>query len=238
MGASSPCSPTSAAAASTASPGTRPGPSSSNKQNVFDDFIAAAEWLIANGYTSTPKLGIQGGSNGGLLVAACLTQRPDLFGATIPEVGVLDMMRYHLQSANAKQWSTDYGLADRSEEEFEFMYAYSPLHNIEEGACYPPTLITTAKGDDRVAPWHSYKFAAALQKAQECDNPVVLRVETRAGHGAGKPTWMVIEEIAEKYAFLSKHLGMDGGVIRAPRASRGTIIGTRDSGLGTEGSLN
>ena len=179
-----------------------------DKQNVFDDFIAAGEWLIANKYTSNKRLAIMGGSNGGLLVGACLTQRPDLYGAAVPEVGVLDMLRYHTQSANAKQWSTDYGLSE-NEDEFHALYAYSPYHNTKKGACYPPTLVTTARGDDRVAPWHSFKFAAALQAAQGCDNPVYIRTETRAGHGAGKPTWMVIEEVAEEYAFIMHHLGMD-----------------------------
>jgi prolyl oligopeptidase len=179
-----------------------------NKQNVFDDFIAAAEWLIENGYTLTPKLAIQGGSNGGLLVGACMTQRPDLFGACLPAVGVLDMLRYHTASANARNWSTDYGLSE-VEPEFRAQYAYSPVHNTRPGTCYPPTLVTTADHDDRVVPWHSFKFAAALQHAQACDNPILIRIETRAGHGAGKPTWMVIEEIADSWAFLVRHLGMD-----------------------------
>ncbi len=176
------------------------------KQNVFDDFIAAAEYLIAEGYTSSPKLAIQGGSNGGLLVAASLIQRPDLFGAALPAVGVLDMLRYHLPSANARNWNTDYGLSE-VKEEFEAQYAYSPLHNLEEGACYPPTLVTTADHDDRVVPWHSYKFGAAMQFAQGCESPVLVRVETRAGHGAGKPTWMQIEDIADQWAFILRHLG-------------------------------
>jgi prolyl oligopeptidase len=178
-----------------------------NKQNVFDDFIAAAEYLVKEKYTTPKKLAIQGGSNGGLLVGACITQRPELFGAAIPAVGVLDMLRYHLPSANARNWSTDYGLSE-NEEDFNAQYKYSPLHNLEEGACYPPTLITTADHDDRVVPWHSFKFAAAIQEAQGCANPVLIRVETRAGHGAGKPTWMVIEEYADQWAFLMKHLAM------------------------------
>ncbi len=176
-----------------------------NKQNVFDDFIASAEWLIENGYTSPEKLAIQGGSNGGLLVGAVLTQRPDLFGATLPAVGVMDMLRYHTASANARAWSGDYGLSE-NEDEFQALRAYSPVHNIEEGVCYPPTLVTTADHDDRVVPWHSYKFGAALQHAQGCDEPVLVRVETRAGHGAGKPTWMRIEEMADQYAFLEAML--------------------------------
>ncbi len=178
------------------------------KQNVFDDFIAAAEWLIANGYTSTEKLVIQGGSNGGLLVGAAMTQRPDLFGAALPAVGVLDMLRYHLPSANARNWNTDYGLSE-VEEEFRAQYAYSPYHNVKPGTCFPPTLVTTADHDDRVVPWHSFKFAAELQHAQRCDNPVLIRVETRAGHGAGKPTWMQIENIADQFAFALWALGAD-----------------------------
>lgn len=178
------------------------------KQNVFDDFIAAAEWLIANDYTSPSKLAIQGRSNGGLLVGAAMTQRPDLFGAALPAVGVLDMLRYHTASANARQWSSDYGLSE-NEEEFEALYAYSPYHKVQQGVCYPPTLVTTADHDDRVVPWHSYKFGAALQKAQSCDNPILIRIETRAGHGAGKPTWMQIEDVADHWAFLVKELGVE-----------------------------
>ncbi len=177
------------------------------KQNVFDDFIAAAEWLIAEKYTSTPKLAIRGRSNGGLLVGAVMTQRPDLFGAALPSVGVLDMLRYHTASANARQWSTDYGLSENPDE-FKAQYAYSPVHNVKAGQCYPPTLITTADRDDRVVPWHSYKFAAALQRAQGCRNPILLRVETRAGHGAGKPVWMQIEDWADQWAFLVQALRM------------------------------
>ncbi len=179
-----------------------------NKQNVFDDFIAAAEWLIAEGYTSSERIAIQGGSNGGLLVGATLNQRPDLFGAALPAVGVLDMLRYHLPSANARNWSTDYGLSE-NEEDFRAQYAYSPLHTVQEGGCYPPTLITTADHDDRVVPWHSFKYAAAMQKAQGCDNPVLIRVETRAGHGAGKPTWMQIEDVADQWAFAAWALGFE-----------------------------
>ena len=178
-----------------------------NKQNVFDDFIAAAEWLLDNNYTSIPKLAIQGGSNGGLLVGAVMTQRPDLFGACLPDVGVLDMLRYHLASANAFSWSSDYGLSE-NKGEFQALYAYSPYHNIEEGVCYPPTLITTADHDDRVVPWHSYKFGAQLQYTQKCDNPILVRVETRAGHGAGMPTWMRIEKYADEWAFLYQVLHM------------------------------
>jgi prolyl oligopeptidase len=171
------------------------------KQNVFDDFIAGAQHLVGQGYTSPEKLAIQGASNGGLLVAAVLTQRPDLFGAALPAVGVLDMLRYHTASLNARQWSSDYGLSE-NEEESQALFAYSPVHNVREGTCYPPTLITTADRDDRVVPWHSFKFGAALQHAQGCGNPILVRVETRAGHGAGKPTWMRIEEVTDAWAFL------------------------------------
>ncbi len=177
------------------------------KQNAFDDFIAAAEWLIANKYTSTPKLAIGGGSNGGLLVGACLTQRPDLYGATLPAVGVLDMLRFH-KFTIGHAWIDDYGSSD-DVEEFKALLKYSPLHAIKPGTCYPPTLITTADHDDRVVPAHSFKFAAALQAAQSCDNPVLIRIETRAGHGAGKPTAKIIEEAADKWAFLVKALGVD-----------------------------
>lgn len=175
------------------------------KQNVFDDFIAAAEYLIAQGYTTASRLAIQGGSNGGLLVGAAITQRPDLFGAALPAVGVLDMLRYHTPSANARAWSTDYGLSENPDE-FGALYAYSPVHNTVQGECYPATLITTGDHDDRVVPWHSYKFAAVLQRDQGCSEPVLLRVETRAGHGAGTPTWMRIESYADQWAFLEAAL--------------------------------
>jgi prolyl oligopeptidase len=177
------------------------------KQNVFDDFIAAAEYLIAERYTQPSRLAISGRSNGGLLVGATLLQRPDLFAAALPAVGVLDMLRYHTASANARQWSSDYGLSENVEE-FKALAAYSPVHNVVPGRCYPPTLVTTADRDDRVVPWHSYKFAAALQHAQACQNPVLIRVETRAGHGAGKPTWMQIEDFADQWAFAAAALGM------------------------------
>jgi prolyl oligopeptidase len=176
----------------------------SHKQNVFDDFIAAAEWLISNQYTQTPKLAIGGGSNGGLLVGACLTQRPDLYGATLPAVGVLDMLRFH-KFTIGHAWVDDYGSSDNPEE-FKALYKYSPLHAIKPGTCYPPTMITTADHDDRVVPAHSFKFAATLQAAQACDNPILIRIETRAGHGAGKPTAKIIEEAADKWAFLVKVL--------------------------------
>ena len=176
-----------------------------DKQNVFDDFIAAGEYLVESGYTTPEKMGIQGGSNGGLLVGATLTQRPDLFSAALPAVGVLDMLRYHTPSANARAWSSDYGLSE-NKDEFEALYAYSPLHNTKPGTCYPATLDTTGDHDDRVVPWHSYKFAAQLQADQSCDNPILLRVETRAGHGAGTPTWMQIEGYADQWAFLESAL--------------------------------
>jgi prolyl oligopeptidase len=189
-----------------------------NKQNVFDDFIAAAEWLIQNKYTSTPKLAIYGGSNGGLLVGACMTQRPDLFGACLPAVGVMDMLRFHTFTIGWA-WKDDYGSSE-DPEQFKAIYAYSPLHNIKPGTCYPPTLITTADHDDRVVPAHSFKFAAALQAAQSCDNPVLIRIETRAGHGAGKPTAKIIEEAADRWAFLVKVLGVPGAP-RGELSSRG-----------------
>lgn len=178
-----------------------------NKQNVFDDFIAAAEWLIANKYTSTPKLAIRGGSNGGLLVGACMTQRPDLFGAALPAVGVLDMLRFHT-STIGWAWASDYGRSDNVDD-FRVQYAYSPLHNIKQGTHYPPTLITTGDHDDRVVPWHSFKYAATLQAAQTGDAPALIRVETSAGHGAGKPTAKQIEEQADLWAFLAKVLNIE-----------------------------
>jgi prolyl oligopeptidase len=182
------------------------GGTKQNKQNVFDDFIAAAEWLISNKYTQSKKLAIQGGSNGGLLVGAVMTQRPDLFGACLPAVGVMDMLRFH-QFTAGRYWVDDYGSADNPEE-FKALYAYSPYHNLK-AAKYPPTLVTTADTDDRVVPGHSFKFAAALQHAQRGDAPVLIRIETRAGHGAGKPTSKIIEEVADQQAFLVKHLGME-----------------------------
>jgi len=176
------------------------------KQNVFDDFIAAAQWLIDNKYTSTPKLAIGGGSNGGLLVGAALTQRPDLFGAALPAVGVMDMLRFQ-KFTIGWAWVSDYGSSDNADE-FKALYAYSPLHNIKPGTSYPPTLITTADHDDRVWPGHSFKFAAALQAAQAGSAPVLIRIETKAGHGAGKPTTKIIEELADRWAFLVKTLEM------------------------------
>lgn len=178
-----------------------------DKQNVFDDFIAAAEWLIANRYTSPQKLAIGGGSNGGLLVGACMTQRPDLFGAALPAVGVMDMLRFH-KFTIGWAWTAEYGSPDVPEE-FQVLRAYSPLHNLKPGTAYPATMITTADHDDRVVPAHSFKFAAALQAAHRGDNPVLIRIETKAGHGAGKPTTKQIEEVADKWAFLVKVLEMD-----------------------------
>jgi prolyl oligopeptidase len=177
------------------------------KQNVFDDFIAAAEWLITNKYTSTPKLAIGGGSNGGLLVGACLTQRPDLFGAALPAVGVMDMLRFQ-KFTIGWGWVSDYGSSDNPED-FKTLYAYSPLHHIKPGVSYPATLITTADHDDRVVPAHSFKFAATLQAAQTGDAPVLIRIETKAGHGAGKPISKIIEEVADSWGFLTRVLNMD-----------------------------
>jgi prolyl oligopeptidase len=190
-----------------------------HKQNVFDDFIAAAQYLVDEKYTSPAKIAIRGRSNGGLLVGAVLTQRPDLFGAALPAVGVLDMLRYHTPSSNARQWSSDYGLSENADE-FRAQLAYSPLHNVHK-VCYPPTLVTTAERDDRVVPWHSYKFTATMQAAQICPNPVMLRVETRAGHGAGKPVWMQIEDYADQWAFLVKSLHMEQGELSSQRANAG-----------------
>ncbi|MEM1393734.1 MAG: prolyl oligopeptidase family serine peptidase [Cyanobacteria bacterium P01_H01_bin.150] len=177
------------------------------KQNVFDDFIAAAEWLIDNSYTNSEKLAIAGGSNGGLLVGACMTQRPELFGAALPAVGVLDMLRFH-KFTIGWAWVPEYGSSENPEE-FKTLYKYSPLHNLKPGTAYPATLITTADHDDRVVPAHSFKFAAALQAAHNGEAPVLIRIETKAGHGAGKPTAKIIEEVADKWAFLVKNLGVD-----------------------------
>lgn len=177
-----------------------------NKQNVFDDFIAAGEWLIANRYTNPSKLAIAGASNGGLLVGACLTQRPELFGAALPAVGVMDMLRFH-KFTIGWAWVPEYGSSENPDD-FAALFAYSPLHNIKPGTCYPATLITTADHDDRVVPAHSFKFAAALQAAQGCDKPVLIRIDTRAGHGAGKPIAKVIEESADRMAFLVRVLRM------------------------------
>ena len=176
------------------------------KQNVFDDFIAAAEHLVKAGYTSPKKLAVAGGSNGGLLVGAVVNQRPDLFGAALPAVGVMDMLRYHKFTVGWG-WVPEYGSAEDAKM-FPVLHAYSPLHNLKPGTCYPATLVTTADHDDRVVPGHSFKYAAALQAAQGCDNPALIRIETRAGHGAGKPTSKQIEEAADRLAFLVKTLGV------------------------------
>jgi len=176
------------------------------KQNVFDDFIAAGEWLIANKYTSTPKLAVFGGSNGGLLIGAVLNQRPDLFGAAMPAVGVMDMLRFQ-KFGFGTQWVGEYGSSDNPED-FKVLRAYSPLHNIRKGIEYPPTLITTSDHDDRVMPGHSLKYAATLQQAQEGPAPILIRIETRAGHGAGKPTTKQIDEWADRFTFLKSALKM------------------------------
>ena len=177
------------------------------KQNVFDDFIGAAEWLISEGYTCKDKLAIVGGSNGGLLVGACMTQRPDLFGVAIPEVGVMDMLRYH-KFTIGWNWASDYGTSEDSKEMFEYLRGYSPLHNLKPGTAYPATLVTTADHDDRVVPAHSFKFAATLQECHQGDNPVLIRIDTKAGHGGGKPLAKILEEQADIYGFILYNLGV------------------------------
>ena len=178
-----------------------------NKQNVFDDFIGAAEWLIAQGYTKPEKLAIVGGSNGGLLVGACMTQRPELYAVAIPQVGVMDMLRYH-KFTIGWNWAPDYGTSEDSEEMFKYLYGYSPLHNLKPGVSYPATLVTTADHDDRVVPAHSFKFAATLQECNAGPNPCLIRIDSKAGHGGGKPLAKVLEEQADIYAFIFKNLGM------------------------------
>ncbi len=179
-----------------------------NRQNVFDDFIAAAEYLVDEGYTSHEKIAIAGGSNGGLLVGAVMTQRPDLAAVAFPAVGVLDMLRYHTFTAGAG-WAFDYGTSEESEEMFRYLLGYSPVHNVREGMIYPSTMITTADHDDRVVPAHSFKFAAELQSKHTGDNPVLIRIETRAGHGAGRTTESVINEWADRYAFAWFVMGIN-----------------------------
>jgi prolyl oligopeptidase len=178
-----------------------------NKQNVFNDMIAAAEWLVANQYSNPKKLAVRGGSNGGLLVGAVMTQRPDLFAVAIPQVGVMDMLRYHKFTVGWG-WVVEYGNAETSEADFRNIYKYSPLHNIKAGTCYPATLVTTADHDDRVVPAHSFKFTATLQEAQSCNKPTLIRIETKAGHGAGKPVSKQIEESADIWSFIMYNLGM------------------------------
>ena len=183
-----------------------------NKQNVFDDFIAAAEHLIAEGYTSTEKLAIAGGSNGGLLVGACMTQRPDLYAVALPAVGVMDMLRFHLFTIG-HGWVVEYGCSDNAEQ-FEYLYKYSPLHNLREGVSYPATLVTTADHDDRVVPAHSFKFAATLQHCHAGNTPVLIRIDSNAGHGAGKPTAKRIEEAADTYAFIFENTNTEYKAIK------------------------
>ncbi len=177
------------------------------KQNVFDDFIASAEWLISNRYTSSDKLAIVGGSNGGLLVGACMTQRPDLYKVCIPQVGVMDMLRYH-KFTIGWNWASDYGTSEDSKEMFDYLRAYSPLHNLKPGTSYPATLVTTADHDDRVVPAHSFKFAATLQQCQAGPAPVLIRIDSKAGHGGGKPLAKQLEEAADIYGFVMYNLGM------------------------------
>lgn len=177
-----------------------------NKQNVFDDFIGAAEFLISNKYTNKNLLAIRGGSNGGLLVGACMTQRPDLFKVALPAVGVLDMLRYHLFTIGWA-WAVEYGRSDNADQ-FKYLFKYSPLHQLKDGVSYPATLVTTADHDDRVVPAHSFKFAARLQEAHRGSAPVLIRIETKAGHGAGKPTSKQIEEAADIWSFVMQNFGM------------------------------
>jgi len=183
------------------------------KQNVFDDFISAAEWLVEKGYTNPKRLAMAGGSNGGLLVGAVLNQRPDLFGAALPAVGVMDMLRFH-KFTIGWAWTSDYGSSDDSEQ-FRTIHGYSPYHNLREGGRYPATFVTTADHDDRVFPAHSFKYAARLQAAQGGDAPILIRVQTRAGHGLGKPTAKLIEEEADRWAFLTRvmELGDPGATL-------------------------
>ena len=177
------------------------------KQNVFDDFISAAEWLVSNHFTSKEHIAIMGGSNGGLLVGACMTQRPDLFKVCIPQVGVMDMLRYH-KFTIGWNWAPDYGTSEDSKAMFDYLRAYSPLHNLKKGVSYPATLVTTADHDDRVVPAHSFKFAATLQECQGGTAPVLIRIDSKAGHGSGKPLAKQLEEQADIYSFIMWNLGM------------------------------
>ena len=179
------------------------------KQNVFDDFIAAAEWLIAQKYTSSSRLAINGGSNGGLLVAACMVQRPDLFEAVICRVPVIDMLRYHRFSVG-HYWTSEYGNAEDSAEHFHFLFAYSPLHHVQPGTAYPSTFILSAESDTRVSPAHAFKFTAALQDATNGAHPILLYVQSKAGHGVGKPTAKIIEQWSLIFAFLFHLFHMPG----------------------------
>lgn len=179
-----------------------------NKQNVFNDFIGAAEYLIDNEYTNPNKIAIVGGSNGGLLVGACMTQRPELFAVAIPQVGVMDMLRYH-KFTIGWNWASDYGTSEDSPEMFQYLLGYSPVHNLKEGTKYPATMVTTADHDDRVVPAHSFKFAAALQEANDGTNPTLIRIDSKAGHGAGKPMHKVLEEQADTYSFIMHNVGME-----------------------------
>lgn len=179
-----------------------------NKQNVFDDFIAAAEYLFKEKYTSSNYLAIAGGSNGGLLIGATMTQRPDLAKVAFPAVGVMDMLKYHKFTSGAG-WKSDYGTSEDSEEMFKYLLNYSPVHAIKDSVNYPATMVTTADHDDRVVPAHSFKFAATLQAKAKSKNPLLIRIETNAGHGAGTPTSKQIEQVADKYAFAWYNMGIN-----------------------------
>jgi prolyl oligopeptidase len=187
-----------------------------NKQHVFDDFIAAAEYLVANEYTSPKTLGIMGGSNGGLLVGAAMEQRPDLFAVALPAVGVMDMLRYQKFTVGAA-WATEYGSSDDAKA-FEYLYRYSPLHNLKPGTCYPATLVTTADHDDRVVPSHSFKFTATLQGAQGCTKPVMIRVETEASHGY-RPTDKRIAELADEWAFAIANMNAAAAATKSTKTN-------------------
>ena len=177
------------------------------KQNVFDDFIAAAEYLISSSYTNSSKLAIDGGSNGGLLVGACMTQRPELYAVAVPEVGVLDMLRYHMFTIGWS-WTSDYGNSGENKEMFEYLKSYSPLHNLKPGVKYPATFVMTGDHDDRVVPAHSFKFAATLQENNASDKPTLIRIDSKAGHGAGKPISKVIDAQTDMWSFVMWNLGM------------------------------